>query len=82
MILAIFSGFAEYERDMIVERTQEGKAIAKQKEGFKEGRRKSYTEMQLSHAVGLLGEHSYNEVAAMTWISKSTLIREVRKRNA
>ena len=80
LILTIFSGFAEFERDMIVERTQEGKAVSKQKEGFKEGRPKVYTEKQLKHAVGLLGEnHSYNEVSSLTSISKSTLIREVRK---
>lgn len=30
--------FAEFERDMIVTRTQEGKAIARQKEGWREGR--------------------------------------------
>lgn len=29
LILTIFSGFAEFERNIIVERTQEGKAIAK-----------------------------------------------------
>ncbi|WP_141503829.1 recombinase family protein [Paenibacillus luteus] len=82
LILTIFSGFAEFERDMIVERTQEGKAIAKQKEGFKEGRPKSYTEKQLNHAVILLDSNSYNEVAAITGISKSTLIREIRKRKS
>lgn len=71
---------AEMERNMIVERTQEGKAIAKQKEGFKEGRPKLYTEKQLNHAISLLGSNSYNEVSAITGISKSTLIREVRKR--
>lgn len=38
LILTIMSGFAEFERDMIVERTQEGKAIAKQREDFREGR--------------------------------------------
>ncbi|KRF10757.1 recombinase family protein [Paenibacillus sp. Soil787] len=80
LMLTILSGFAEFERDMIVERTQEGKAIAKQKEGFKEGRPKAYTEKQLNHAVGLLDKHSYTEVAAITGISKSTLIREVKRR--
>lgn len=30
--------FAEFERAMIIERTQSGKAIAKTKEGFKEER--------------------------------------------
>jgi DNA invertase Pin-like site-specific DNA recombinase len=79
LILTIFSGFAEFERDMIVERTQEGKALAKLKEGFTEGRPKSYTVKQLNHAMELLDSNSYNEVAATTGISKSTLIREKAK---
>ena len=81
-MLTIFSAFAQFERDMIVERTQEGKAIAKQKDGFTEGRPKSYTEKQMNHAIGLLDSNSYNEVSGITGISKSTLIREVRKRKA
>jgi len=40
LIRNIFFSFAEFERDMIVERTQEGKAIAKTKKRFKEGRPK------------------------------------------
>ena len=40
LIRNIMFSFAEFERDMIVERTTEGKAIARQKEGFKEGRPK------------------------------------------
>ncbi|SEC18301.1 recombinase family protein [Paenibacillus sp. GP183] len=79
-MLAVFAAMAEFERDMIVERTQAGKALARTKEGFTEGRPKTYTEKQLNHAVGLLDSNSYNEVAAITGISKSTLIREVRKR--
>jgi DNA invertase Pin-like site-specific DNA recombinase len=79
-MLAVFAAMAEFERDMIVERTQEGKAVAKLKEGFTEGRPRLYTEKQMNHAVGLLGDNSYNQVAAMTGISKSTLIREVNRR--
>lgn len=37
MITMLFA-FAEFERDSIVERTTEGKAIARQKEGYREGR--------------------------------------------
>ena len=37
----IFSAFAEFERDMIVERTQEGKALARTKSGFRNGRPKN-----------------------------------------
>lgn len=80
LIRNIFFSFAEFERDMIVERTQEGKAIAKTKAGFTEGRPKKYTDSQLNHAIQLLENHSYKEVVEMTKISKSTLIREVKKR--
>ncbi|WP_459479680.1 hypothetical protein [Clostridium saccharoperbutylacetonicum] len=71
---------------MIIERTQSGKAIAKTKEAFKEGRPKTYTDKQLDHALNLLsingGDKSYNEVVEITGISKSTLIRENNKRRA
>ncbi|MFJ5750449.1 recombinase family protein [Peribacillus frigoritolerans] len=70
---------AEMERNMIVERTQEGKAIAKQREDFREGRPNLYSKKQIEHALGLLGSHSYKEVENMTGISKSTLIRAKRK---
>ena len=86
LIRNIFFSFAEFERDMIVERTQEGKAIAKTKEGFKEGRPKAYTPKQLDNALSMLtvngGKHSYKEVAELLGISKSTLIRENNKRKA
>ena len=71
---------AEMERNTIVERTQTGKAIAKTKAGFKEGRPKKYTQTQLDHAMHLLESNSYNDVERMTKISKSTLIREKRNR--
>lgn len=79
LIRNIFFSFAEFERDMIVERTQEGKAIAKTRDGFKEGRPKEYTPEQLRHAVELLETHSYKQVSEMTRISKSTLQRAKRE---
>lgn len=39
LIRTIFFAFAEFERDMIIERTQEGKEVARQKPGYKEGRK-------------------------------------------
>jgi DNA invertase Pin-like site-specific DNA recombinase len=73
--------FAESERGMIVERTQEGKAIAKQKPDFKEGRSKKYGRKQIEHALKLLENNSYKQVEDKTGISKSTLIRAKRKQN-
>ena len=79
LILSVMLAFAEFERDMIVERTQEGKAIAKQKPDFKEGRPKKYGKKQIEHALQLLENNSYKQVESMTGISKSTLIRAVRE---
>lgn len=75
----IFLAFAEFERDMIIERTQEGKEIAKLKDDFRDGRPKKFKNSQIEHALGLLDNYSYNQVAEMTGISKSTLIRAKKK---
>ena len=84
LIVTNLLAFAEFERAMIIERTQSGKAIAKTKDGFKEGRPPKYTKKQIDHALGLLiingGQYSYNEVVEITNISKSTLVREQKKR--
>ena len=71
---------AEMERNIIIERTQEGKAIARQKEGYKEGRPKKFLKVQLDHAMELKKTHSFNQVAEMTGISVATLKRESGKR--
>ena len=71
---------AEMERNLIIERTQEGKAIARQRPGFKEGRPKKYTKKQLDHAMNLLINHSFKQVSELSGISMSTLKRESAKR--
>jgi DNA invertase Pin-like site-specific DNA recombinase len=38
LVFNVMSAFAEFERDMIVERAQEGKTIAKQRNDFRDGR--------------------------------------------
>lgn len=81
LIRNIMLAFAEFERDMIVERTQEGKAIAKMNPEFKEGRPKKFSRVQVNHAVSLLNQYSYRQVEQMTGISKSTLIRAVKRSN-
>ena len=75
LIRTIMLAFAEFERDMIVERTQEGKAIARQKEDFKEGRPR-ISKIKIDHALSLLEEgYSYKQVESMTGISTATLAR-------
>lgn len=80
LIFNVMLAFAEFERDMIVERTQEGKAIAKQDPDYREGRPRKYSKKQIEHAIKLKETHTYRQVEEMTGISKSTLIRARRER--
>ncbi|MGN7313402.1 recombinase family protein [Alkalicoccobacillus gibsonii] len=75
LIFNIMSSFAEFERDMIVERTQEGKNIAKQRPNFREGRPRKHSKHQVLHALKLLESNTYKQVEEMTGIQKRTLIR-------
>ena len=76
----ILLSFAQFERDMIVQRTSEGRAIAKATNpDYKEGRPPKYDADQLNHAMELLETHSYNQVVKLTGISKSTLIRKKKE---
>lgn len=77
----ILLSFAQFERDMIVQRTQEGKAIAKAiNPDFKEGRPPKFDQDQLDNAMRLLETNSYTQVVKLTGISRSTLVREKKKR--
>lgn len=79
----VLLSFAQFERDMIVQRTQEGKAVARATDpDFREGRPPKFDTEQLDHAMELLENHSYTQVVKLTGISKSTLIREKKRRQA
>jgi DNA invertase Pin-like site-specific DNA recombinase len=80
LIRNIFFAFAEFERDLIVERTAEGKTIAKQNPDFREGRPRTYGKKQVEHALTLLESMTYKQVEELTGISKSTLIRAKREK--
>ena len=80
MIRNIMLSFADFERSMAMRRTREGKAVAREKPGYREGRPKKYNQKQMDHAMNLLEEHSYTQVASMTGISKATLAREKTRR--
>lgn len=78
LVTTVMFAFAEFERDMIVERTQEGKAIARMNPNFREGRPRKFSPVQIKHALSLLENYSYKQVEAMTGISISTLSRAQR----
>lgn len=78
----ILLSFAQFERDMILQRTQEGKAVARATDpAFHEGRPRKWDDEQLDHAMALLENHSYSQVVKLTGISKSSLIREKKRRS-
>lgn len=81
LIANILLAFAQFERDMIVERTQAGKAIARQKPGFKEGRPR-INRARTNHAVELIesGTYTYKQAAEETGISVATIVRRVREK--
>ena len=83
LMLHVMLAFAEFERDMIVERTQSGKAVARANGKRVNGRPKKFKPEQIEHAMQLLAAgNSYTQVEQMTGISKSTLVRETRSRKA
>lgn len=72
LIIMIMLAFAEFERDMIVERTQAGRINT----GNYGGRPCTYSKTQKQHALDLLRQgYSYKQIEALTGISKSTLYR-------
>ena len=76
LILTAMLAFAEYERGTIVERTQTGKAVARQDPNFRDGRPKKFMPEQIDLALSLLAQgKTYRQITIMTGISKSTLIR-------
>lgn len=79
LIMTVISAFAEFERELIIERTQEGKDVARTDPNYREGRPRKYTAAQFQQAMSLLKEHSYKQVESMTGISVPTLAREKRK---
>lgn len=80
LLMHVMLSFAEFERDLIQERMNEGKAIAREKPGYREGRKPAYSMAQKEHALELLQNSSYKQVEELTGISKSSLIRYKRRK--
>lgn len=78
LIRTIFFAFAEFERDMIVERTSEGKEIAKLSAGFREGRpNKEIPDLPLFVDKVKNGLLSVSEAAKQLGISRTTWYKYV-----
>ena len=76
LMVTMLLAFAEFERDMIVERTQSGKAIARANGKRVDGRPRKYTDEQIQAALTIVRTGcSYADAARRTGISKSTIYR-------
>ena len=77
LIFTVFSAFAQFERDMIVTRTQEGKSYARRHNPkYHEGRPKVYSDEKIWQAYQLHQKGmTYRELSLRTGISISTLRR-------
>lgn len=76
LMMNMLGSFAQFERDLIVTRTQEGKQWHRaNKKGYREGRPKRVLNDRYKHALELMETNSMREVEKKTNISLSTLKR-------
>lgn len=78
LMMNVLLAFAEFERDMIVERTQAGREIARTHSGYREGRR-PLPQARKDAAVAMIRNgHSYRAACEATGLSRSTVLRAVQ----
>ncbi len=79
LMLTLFSAMAEFERDLIAQRTREGLAAARAR-GRKGGRpRKKAKDVETALKLYRSREYSIKEISGMTGISSATLYRYLKE---
>lgn len=80
LMTTVVLAFAEFERDMIVQRTTEGKAYAKKhNKDYKEGRPKRKITDRYKRVYEYKQNHTYKETEQMCGVSRSTIQRIVKQ---
>lgn len=84
LMINVIMSIAEFERDLIWERTQTGKAIAKAKDpNWREGRKPKYDIEHMRHALALIDDGGgVTEVSRLTGISRDAIYRKLNERKA
>lgn len=79
MFYTILAAFAEFERNLIIERTHEGLRTAREK-GHKSGRKMKLTERQQAEVYRMHGEHySITDIAEMFQVSRPVIYRVLER---
>lgn len=82
LMLTVFQAFAQFERDLIVQRTREGLASARAR-GRKGGRpRKKKRDVENALRLYDSREYSIRDICRMTGVSQSTLYRYIAERDS
>lgn len=83
LLFNVLSMVAEFESDLIRQRTREGMAVAKAK-GRLKGRPPKLSVAQEKHLIKLLnsGEHSKAEIAALMGVGRATVYRAIERANS
>jgi DNA invertase Pin-like site-specific DNA recombinase len=75
MVLTVFAGIAEFERELIRDRTRQGRALARTR-GVRFGPKPKVSREQIAHALDLIEQgRTIREVAALVGVHRSTLYR-------
>lgn len=84
LLFTMISAFAQFERDLIVSRTKEGKEWAKQNDpNFVDGRPRKYDDTRIANAYRLRKQgYSYTQLEKTTGISRATLCRRLKEYEA
>lgn len=84
LIFNVFMSFAQFERDLIVSRTQEGKAYARKHDpNYRDGRPRKFTREQLELAYTLRKQgYTYRMIEKATGISTATQRRRFKELEA
>lgn len=81
LIFHMMAAFAEFERNLISERTRAGLKAARAR-GRRGGRKRKLTDRQVAMAKTLLAEHqelTHDQVAAQFRVSRATIYRELKR---
>jgi DNA invertase Pin-like site-specific DNA recombinase len=79
LIFHIFAALAEFERGLIIERTQEGLRAARAR-GVRSGPKPKLSRQQIEHAKRLINEGQYRQsVADLFNVSRVTIYRAITK---